>query len=58
MWRNLTFFVAFPVIILGNVNAFFLGDDHHKRPEFIPYEHLRIRSKVRVVASLGLFVLC
>merc|ERR1712080_639105 len=24
MWKNLTFFVAFPVIVLGNINAFVL----------------------------------
>merc|ERR1712025_1106799 len=39
MWKKLTFFA----IILANVNAF--SGDHEEKPEFIPYDHLRIRSK-------------
>lgn len=47
LWRNLTFFVAFPAIGLGMVNAY-LGHMEHAeepRPEYIPYEHLNIRRK-------------
>lgn len=51
LWRNLTFFVAFPAIGLCMVNTYLGEKDHIKhikehRPEFIPYEHLRIRRKV------------
>ena len=48
MWRNLTLFVAFPVIILANINAFLPPADGHEvkvRPDFVPYEYLRIRTK-------------
>lgn len=47
LWRRLTFFVGFPAIALGMLNAY-LGHVEHAeepRPEFIPYEHLRIRRK-------------
>lgn len=37
--------VAMPAIALGMFNAF-AGGDHHGRPEFVAYEHLRIRTKV------------
>ncbi len=48
-WRSLTFFVAVPAIILANLNAFMPkeGKDPHARPDFVPYEYLRLRSKVR-----------
>lgn len=47
IWKRLTFFVAFPACGLCLLNAY-LGhkEDHAKpRPEFIPYEYLRIRTK-------------
>merc|ERR1712189_157980 len=44
LWRNIFVAGAIPVIILGRVNAFGMGEEH-ERPEFIPYEHLRIRTK-------------
>ncbi|GFS82760.1 cytochrome c oxidase subunit 6A1, mitochondrial [Nephila pilipes] len=47
-WRNLTFFVACPAIVLCMVNAY-LGEkehmEHFHRDEFVPYDHLRIRKK-------------
>ena len=47
MWKKLTLFVAFPVIILGHVQAFMTGDGSaHRREEFIPYDYMRIRNKV------------
>lgn len=48
LWRNLSFFVAFPAVGLCMVNAYLKHQEehHHERPEFIPYEHLRLRNKV------------
>ncbi len=48
-WRKLSFLVALPAVFLGNVNAFLPKEGHeaHKRPDFIPYEYLRLRYKVR-----------
>ncbi|GFG35450.1 hypothetical protein Cfor_09108 [Coptotermes formosanus] len=48
LWRNLSFFVAFPAVGLCMVNAYLKHQEehHHGRPEFIAYEHLRIRNKV------------
>lgn len=45
-WRNMSFYVAFPCIGLGMVNAYLDHMEHQNKPraEFIPYEHLRIRS--------------
>ncbi|XP_012258957.1 cytochrome c oxidase subunit 6A2, mitochondrial-like [Athalia rosae] len=46
-WKNLSYFVAFPAIILCTVNTYLVHEEEHKqpRPEFIPYDHLRIRTK-------------
>lgn len=46
MWKRLSFFVALPGVALCWVNAYVLGEHHHERPEFKPYAHLYIRSKV------------
>jgi len=47
-WRLLTYFVALPGVAVCMVNAY-LGELEHKkhahRPEFKPYDHLRIRNK-------------
>lgn len=47
LWRRLTFFVGFPAIALGMLNAYLHHVEHAEepRPEFIAYEHLRIRRK-------------
>ncbi|KAF2351512.1 Cytochrome c oxidase subunit VIa, partial [Trinorchestia longiramus] len=43
-WRLASYLVAFPAVALCMVNAY-LSHEDHGRPEFIPYEHLRIRTK-------------
>merc|ERR1711994_399426 len=45
-WKKLFLFVATPVIILGNINAFVLADPSDMDPPpFVAYDHLRIRTK-------------
>ena len=50
LWKNLTYFVAFPAVAVMTVNVYLHmkeeWDNPPPRPEFIPYEHLRIRTKV------------
>ena len=52
MWRNLTIYVAFPVIILAHINAFLphaAGHEVKHRPDFVAYEYIRIRTKVETI---------
>ncbi|ROT84115.1 cytochrome c oxidase subunit 6A, mitochondrial [Penaeus vannamei] len=42
-WKMLSFLVALPAVALCMVNAFMA--EHEARPEFIAYEHLRLRTK-------------
>nr|XP_022900316.1 cytochrome c oxidase subunit 6A2, mitochondrial-like [Onthophagus taurus] len=44
MWRSLSFFVAFPAIALCGVNCY-ITHEHLDAPEFVKYDHLRLRSK-------------
>ncbi|XP_042898369.1 cytochrome c oxidase subunit 6A1, mitochondrial isoform X2 [Parasteatoda tepidariorum] len=48
LWKKLFLFVSLPAVGLCMVNAY-LGEkehlEHFHRPEFIAYEHLRIRKK-------------
>lgn len=48
LWKRMTFIVAFPAIGLGMVNAYLAHQEHHhdERPEFVPFEYLRVRTKV------------
>lgn len=47
-WKILSFVLALPGVAVCNVNAFMKMQAHnHENPEFVPYPHLRIRSKVR-----------
>ena len=50
MWKYLSFFVLVPIGACF-INAHKLEKEveeqfEHNRPEFVPYEHLRIRKKV------------
>merc|ERR1719483_789142 len=46
IWKKVFFILAIPVIILGHVNAFGMSDgSEHVPPPFVPYDHLRIRTK-------------
>ncbi|CAL8101271.1 unnamed protein product [Orchesella dallaii] len=49
LWKNISLFVALPCVVVMSVNVG-LHMKHEfecppPRPEFIPYEHLRIRNK-------------
>jgi hypothetical protein len=53
LWKNMFFFGAIPVIVLGHVNAFFMADPNAAhRPEFAPYDYLRIRTKVTALSCV------
>ncbi|XP_051176770.1 cytochrome c oxidase subunit 6A2, mitochondrial-like [Leptopilina boulardi] len=46
LWKMISLFVAVPaVIVTGAINYYEHVNHEHHRPEFIPYEHLRIRNK-------------
>lgn len=47
MWKNLTYFVGLPAVVLCMGNAYLVhSEEDHTPPEFVPYEHMRIRTKV------------
>ncbi|CAJ1068126.1 cytochrome c oxidase subunit 6A%2C mitochondrial [Xyrichtys novacula] len=45
-WKILSFVVALPGVAVCMLNMYLKEQSHtHEQPEFVPYSHLRIRSK-------------
>ncbi|KAK9522406.1 hypothetical protein VZT92_018873 [Zoarces viviparus] len=45
-WKILSFVVALPGVAVCMLNMYLKEQQHsHEQPEFVPYSHLRIRSK-------------
>lgn len=45
-WKILTIVLAFPGVTVCMANAYMKMQEHsHEPPEFVPYPHLRIRTK-------------
>ncbi|KAM9858858.1 cytochrome c oxidase subunit 6A1, mitochondrial [Aulostomus maculatus] len=45
-WKILSYVVALPGVAVCMLNVYLKEQSHsHEQPEFIPYSHLRIRSK-------------
>jgi len=48
LWKLLSVFVAVPGVGVCWINSYLKEKEeheHHKRPEFVPYSHLRTRTK-------------
>ncbi|KAG7281796.1 hypothetical protein CRUP_037077 [Coryphaenoides rupestris] len=45
-WKILTFVVALPGVAVCMLNMYLKEQQHsHEQPDFVPYSHLRLRSK-------------
>ena len=49
MWKIMTFVICLPGIALSTFVNLGPNAEHHHRPEFVPYEYMRIRSKVKLL---------
>ncbi|KAM9061511.1 cytochrome c oxidase subunit 6A1, mitochondrial-like [Sarcophilus harrisii] len=45
MWKMLTFGLALPGVMVSMINCYLKAKDHPRRHKFVPYSHLRIRTK-------------
>ncbi|XP_040897855.1 cytochrome c oxidase subunit 6A, mitochondrial [Toxotes jaculatrix] len=44
-WKILSFLVALPGVGVCMLNMYLKQQHGHERPEFVPYSHLRLRTK-------------
>ena len=47
-WRVMTYVICFPAVALATFVNFGPTATHEHRPEFKPYEYMRVRSKVNL----------
>jgi len=47
LWKNMSLYLALPCVLVMSVYNFMhmAQEGEHAQPEFIPYDHLRIRNK-------------
>lgn len=49
-WKILSFALALPGVGVCCLNAYLKSQEHsHEQPEFVPYNHLRVRTKVSLI---------
>ena len=56
MWMLASFFIALPGVGLAWLNAKKreeVSEHHHHHPDFVPYAHLRLRTKVIYVTKFN-----